>query len=102
VMRLVFTAWPMRHRAIQDRFIEMGWKEFQEFRHETRGHLQDAQKQGLVRRDISTDILMDFLDTVGFGLAETFSFAPRPKAVEEKIRVLWGLLTGGLVHQERA
>jgi AcrR family transcriptional regulator len=102
VMRLVFTAWPMRHQAIQDRFIEMGWKEYAEFRQETQGYIQDAQKQGLVRRDLPADTLMEFLDTVSFGLVEAFSFSPRPKTVEEKIRVLWGLLAGGLVHQEKA
>jgi AcrR family transcriptional regulator len=102
VMRLVFQAWPMRHRAIQDRLLEMGWNEHEEFRREIKGHLQDAQKQGLVRRDVSADILMEFLDAVSFNLAETFSLSPRPKAVEEKIRVLWGLLTGGLLHQEQS
>jgi AcrR family transcriptional regulator len=100
-LRLVFAAWPMRHRAMQDRLSEIGWKDHLKFHRTLQGHLREAQKQGLVRRDLPPGTLMDFIDAVGFGLVETFSSLASPPSVEEQMRILWGLLQGGLTHQER-
>ena len=98
-LRLVFTAWPMRHRAMQDRLTEMGWKEHVEFRRVLLGHLREAQKRRLVRADLPADLLMDFIDAVCFGFVESFSFSPRRLPAQEQMRILWGLIAGGLTHR---
>jgi AcrR family transcriptional regulator len=59
-----------------------------------------AQRQGLVRRDLPLSALREFMDVVTMSMVEQFSFAPSAGSVEERLRVLWGLLTGGLKHSE--
>ncbi len=102
VLRLVFSAWPMRHRAMQDKLVAMGWKEHLEFRGEVAALLREAQRRGLARRDLPPEILMDFIDAVSFSLVEMFSLSPARRATEDQFGVLWGLLTGGLLHQEQS
>ena len=98
-LRLVFTAWPVRSSEMHQRLTEMGWKEHLVFRRTLVGHLRDAQKRGLARRDLPAEALMDFIDAVAFSLVEAFSFSPRKVAFEEQMRAIWGLITGGLLHR---
>ena len=99
-LRLVLTVWPIRPRAMQERLVQIGLKDDMEFRRTIQGHLRAAQKQGLVRRDLPVETLMDFLDAVGFSLVEAFSFSPRRQTTEDQAQVFWGLVAGGIVHQE--
>jgi len=98
-LRVAFTAWPMRHQAIHERLEEIGWSEHGRFRRVMAGHLRQAQKRGLVRRDLAADVLIDFIDAVVFSFMERFSFCPGRRRVEEQARILWGLVVGGLVHE---
>ena len=99
-LRLVFAAWPMRHRFLRERLSQIGWEDHLVFRRELQGHLQEAQEKGLVRRDLPAETLMDFIDGVAFSLVEAFSLSPSGPGLEDRMRILWGLLTGGLLHRQ--
>jgi AcrR family transcriptional regulator len=99
-LRLVLSAWPVRVRVVRERLSRIGWRENAVFREEMEGHIREAQKKGLVRRDLPPDTLMDFIDGVGLTMVEAFSLSPAGPSLEDRIRILWGLLTGGLLHQE--
>ena len=99
-LQLVLTVWPVRHRAMQERLSQMGWKDHLEFQRTVQGHLRAAQKLGLVRRDLPVEILTEFLDSVGFSLVEAFTLAPGRQTAEEQAKIFWGLVAGGIVHQE--
>jgi hypothetical protein len=38
------------------------------------------------------------MDAVSFSFIEQFSFCPRRQSVKASTQVLWGLITGGLLH----
>ena len=99
-VRLTLTVWPMRHRAVREQLGVAGRKEHEEFQQTLMGHLRQAQRQGRIRRDLPAETLIDFLEAVGFSLMEAFSLSQGRQAVEEQARVFWGLMAGGIVHQE--
>lgn len=99
-LRLVLAVWPERHRAMRERLLAMGLKDQTDFRQSILGLLRQARRQGLVRRDLPAETLMDFLDAVGFSLVEVFSQSPGRQSVEEQARIFWGLVAGGILHQE--
>ena len=99
-LRLVLTVWPIRPRAMQEHLVQIGLKDHMEFRRTIQGYLRQGQRLGHVRRDLPVETLMDFLDAVGFSLVEAFSFSPRRQTTEDQARVFWGLVAGGIVHQE--
>lgn len=99
--QLALAVWPMRQRAIQDRLGQIGWQGYAQFRRETEGLLRQGQKQGLVRRDVPPGTLLYFIDTVSFSFFEWFCLESSKQTLREKMRVLWGLIAGGIVHREK-
>jgi AcrR family transcriptional regulator len=99
-LRLMLTVWPVRHRAMKEHFSSLGWDGHVKFRRVMQSHLREAQRQGLIRKDLSAATLMDFLDSVGFSLVEAFTFSPGRLDARKQARILWGLVAGGIVHQE--
>ncbi len=101
LLRLVLAAWPMRVRIVRERLSQIGWRENVVFREEMEGYVREAQRKGLMRRDLPAETLMDFIDGVGLTMVEAFCLAPARPSLEDQVRILWGLLTGGLLHQEK-
>ena len=57
----------------------------------------------MIRRDLPAEMLHEFMDAVVFSFIEQLVFSSRKQSVQDSTRVLWGLITGGLVRpQEQA
>lgn len=98
--QVAFTAMPIRQRALRERFAQIGWNEPEEFRQYNESLLRQAQRQGLIRRDLPTGVLLDFMDAVIFSFMEQFSSSTGRRSPQEQMRILWGLITGGLGGKE--
>ena len=100
VFQFVFTAMPLRHRALHDRLGRIGREDHDSFERLILDLLAEGQGQGVIRRDLPAKTLHEFMDAVAFSFIEQFAFSPRRQSVQDSARVLWGLITGGLAHRE--
>lgn len=58
--------------------------------------LREAQRAGLVRKDIGAAELTEFIHGVNVTTFARWSLAPNPPPMREQEALLWGLVTGGL------
>ncbi len=95
--QVALTALPMRNRALRVKLLEMGHTEHAEMSRYSIEQLRKAQELGLVRKDIPAETLDEFLDVVIFSFIEQLAMVDPVPDVQEKLRVVWGLITGGIV-----
>lgn len=94
--RLLFTAMPMRRRTMRPLLSAATLRHHERFRDSDLQLLREAQRSGSVRADLPPEILVDFLNDVGMGMMEQFTFAPHRPGLDEQVRIVWGLMSGGL------
>lgn len=94
--RLFFTALPMRHRIIKQEMPGVPSEEHSRYLVIEMELLRQAQDHKLIRQDIPLERLKEFIDDIAFSHLEQFAFAVRKVTVDEQMRLLWGLITGGL------
>ena len=92
------TAFPMRSRMLHAKFNELG-PQHSQMTQMVITELRRAQKQGLIRKDVSATTLHSFMDAVVTNQLEEFVLSDSPPSAEHVIDVLWGLLMGGLRHE---
>lgn len=103
VFQFVLTAMPLRHRALYERLGQIGREDHDSFERQILDLIREGQGKGVIRRDLPAETLHEFLDAVAFSFIEQFSFSPRKQSVRDCTRIVWGLITGGLVdHEEPA
>ncbi len=94
--QIMLSAMPMRVLAMQDQLRRIGTEKHEQL-HKMMGELlQAAQDQGLIRGDLSATTLHEFVLFVSFNFNEQFANSPATLPVEERMSILWKLLTGGL------
>ena len=98
MFRFVLTAMPLRHRAMHERLGLIGREDHESFERLILDLLREGQHAGVIRRDSPAETLYEFMDAVVFSFIEQFAFSPRKQSVRECTRIVWGLVTGGLVH----
>jgi len=96
VFRMVFTAKPMRQRLMHQWMRGMTRREHDECQRRELEAVREGQKAGRIRSDLPAERLQEFLDAVSFSVVERLVFSGKRESVEEQIRVLWGLMSGGL------
>jgi AcrR family transcriptional regulator len=94
--RLFFAAMPQRHHIIRQQLGGSPREDFGQYNRFELGLLRQAQRQGLIRRDLSARILQEFMIDVSFGMVEQFAFSAGRQSVQEQLRILWGLIAGGI------
>ena len=97
--QVALTSLPMRNRALRAKLMEMGHTEHADMKRHSIEQLRLAQQMGLVRKDIPAETLDEFLDAVIFSFIEQFAMDDPIQSVEDKVKALWGLVTGGIVHE---
>jgi AcrR family transcriptional regulator len=100
VFQFVFTAMPLRHRALHERLGRIGREDHDSFERLVIDLVREGQDKGVIRGDLPAQTLHEFMDAVAFSFIEQFAFSSRRQSVQDCVRVLWGLITGGLVHRE--
>jgi TetR/AcrR family fatty acid metabolism transcriptional regulator len=93
--KVALTAFPLRHRRLEAKLKELGPQSAQ-MTQMVIGELRRAQKQGLIRKDVSAQTLHTFMDAVMTSQLEEFVLADKPPSADQAVKVLWGLLMGGL------
>jgi AcrR family transcriptional regulator len=93
--RLFFTAMPMRQRVMVQQ-LDLARRHHDEHMQLEMRQIKQAQKRGLIRRDLPAQTLQEFMAAVGFSVIEQFTFSRRKQSVEEQARILWGLIAGGI------
>ncbi len=58
--------------------------------------VRQAQRQGLIRRDIPAEVLHGFMESACLNLVDDYLKPDSKMSVDELFRTIWGLLTGGL------
>lgn len=99
--QLFFTAMPMRHRTVERRLKGTSRQAHEDYRELELECLRQAQSQGRVRSDLPAETLQDFQEAVGFNILEQFAFDAPALPVEEQVRILWGLIAGGICGREQ-
>jgi AcrR family transcriptional regulator len=92
------TAFPLRNRFLQAKLNELGPQREQMTRTVV-AELRRAQKQGLIRKDVSAQALHGFMDAVVASQLEEFVLSDKPPSADQAVKTLWGLLMGGLGHE---
>jgi AcrR family transcriptional regulator len=99
--RLFLRAMPMRFHAIEEEVGPTARLEHEDYSRLELDCLRRARRQGRVRSDVPLDMMMEFMDAVALSLVEQFVFTPHDLPVEEQVRILWGLITGGIGARSR-
>jgi hypothetical protein len=94
--RLFLTAVPLRHRLFRQRFSGPRKQEFDSQHRLELQHIRQAQEQGAIRKDMPAETLQAFMEDVAFSLIEQFAFSASKQSVDEQMRIVWGLITGGI------
>lgn len=94
--KLFFTAIPVRHRFMKERMCAEGSPCQAEYEALELEALAQAQKRKLIRTDLSPQILQEFMKMTCINIVEQFTFAEEQQSVREQMRVLWGLISGGI------
>ena len=94
--RLFYSAMPARQRALHQKVGNVARREHDAYNRLELEVLKKAQKLGRVRRDLPAEMLQEFMTAVCLSLSEQFVFDPEKQDVDEQVRMLWGLITGGL------
>jgi AcrR family transcriptional regulator len=95
---VALTAFPVRSRLLKDKLNEFGPQNSQ-MTEMVIAELRLAQKQGLIRKDVSPQTLQVFMDAVVTSQLEEFVLSDKPPTADEAVKVAWGLLMGGLGHE---
>ncbi len=94
--KLVFTALPMRHRIIHQKLGRVSRQQQEDYDRVEADVLRQAQRQGKLRDDMEVEVLQGFMEAVAMSFVEEFVFSTSPPSHDEQLRVLWGLVTGGI------
>jgi len=91
-------AFPLRNQLLKAKLNELGPQNAQMTRMVI-AELRLAQKQGLIRGDVSAQTLHGFIDSVVASQVEEFVLSDKPPSADQAVKTLWGLLMGGLGHE---
>lgn len=99
--RLFLTAIPVRQRALRMHLSPRVRARQDEYNRAELAVLRQAQKQGLIRKDIPAALLQEFMETVGISITERFVFEKAKPSVKKQMDLFWGLITRGLGARSR-
>jgi AcrR family transcriptional regulator len=99
---LFFAALPMRKRGIEQRLSRQTRRHRDQYVRLEQRTLADAQRQGLLRRDLEPELLQEFMDAVCLSMVERFVSSTPPPDFEQQFNVLWGLVTRGIGAEGRS
>jgi AcrR family transcriptional regulator len=94
--RLFLTAMPMRNRTLHSHLSPRIRQQRDDHHQMELEVFRAAQKKGQIRKDISAELLQEFMDAAGMGLVEQFLFGGGKQTIEEQIDIVWGLISGGI------
>lgn len=92
---VALTAFPLSNRFLKAKLNELGPQHGQ-LMEMTIAELRRAQKQGLIRKDVSAQALHVFMNAVVTSQLEEFILSDTPPTADQAVKVAWGLLMGGL------
>ncbi len=98
--QIMLTVMPQRYSALDDHLRRIGQEKHAELYELMRQLLIEAQRQGLLRDDLPASTLHEFVEFVTFNFVEQYANTPGTQSVEDRMSVLWKLLTGGLGARE--
>jgi AcrR family transcriptional regulator len=93
--RMFFVAVPVRHRLIMETMGGDAQREYESYLDLEREAIREAQKRGLIRRDVSPERLQQFMGDVCLGLGEEFVSTPKSSA-QEYTDLMWSFIGGGI------
>jgi AcrR family transcriptional regulator len=94
--RLFFMAMPLRHRAMHQKLGTATRQHHDDYTRLELDLIRRAQKQGEIRADLPADLLQDFMMSCGMSIIERFVFDEEPPSIQQQVRILWGLIVGGI------
>jgi AcrR family transcriptional regulator len=94
--QLFLTAIPLRHRALQSQLSPRVRALHDQYNQMELAALQEAQRKNLIRGDMPAELLQEFMEAAGIAIVERFMFAKAKPSVEKQMKILWGLIAGGI------
>lgn len=98
--QIMLTVMPQPYRAMENQLARIGQEKHAELNELLRQLLVEAQSRGLLRTDVPAATLHEFIEFVTFNFMEQFVSMTQAQPIDDKMAVLWKLLTGGLGARE--